>query len=103
MQAWTDLTKITGKSRLPRNFLTGALISQMLHVIAEYENTGLQPYLDEWRAYDCLIGEDATLQIANQQITGSVAGIADNGMLLIKKQDGVIQQFASGEVSFSKL
>jgi hypothetical protein len=33
-------------------------------------------------------------------IDGTVAGIDDNGYLLLKRQDGVIQAFASGEVSF---
>jgi len=100
-QAWTDLTKITGQSRLSRNQLAGILLNHLLPVIADYENTGIQAYLDEWRSYDCLSGKSATLFIGQQQFEGIVQGIDDNGMLLIERPDGNVQTFASGEVSFS--
>jgi BirA family biotin operon repressor/biotin-[acetyl-CoA-carboxylase] ligase len=100
-QAWTDLIKITGQSQLSRNRLAGILLNHLLPVIAEYENTGIQAYLDEWRSYDCLSGKSATLFIGQQQFEGIVQGIDDSGMLLIKRPDGNVQTFASGEVSFS--
>jgi BirA family biotin operon repressor/biotin-[acetyl-CoA-carboxylase] ligase len=100
-QAWTDLTKITGQSRLSRNQLAGTLLNHLLPVIAHYENTGIQAYLDEWRSYDCLSGKSATLFIGQQQFEGIVRGIDDSGMLLIERPDGTVQTFASGEVSFS--
>ncbi|MDD5412732.1 MAG: bifunctional biotin--[acetyl-CoA-carboxylase] ligase/biotin operon repressor BirA [Methylobacter sp.] len=100
-QAWTDLSKITGENKLSRNKLAGTLLNHLLPVIAEYEGVGIKAYLDEWRDYDCLKGEAATLFIAQQQFEGIVQGIDDNGMLLIKRVDGNVQTFASGEVSFS--
>jgi BirA family biotin operon repressor/biotin-[acetyl-CoA-carboxylase] ligase len=100
-QAWTDLSKITGQTRLFRNKLAGTLLNHLLPVIAEYEGVGIQAHLDEWRSYDCLIGKPATLFIGQQQFEGIVQGIDDNGMLLIERPDGSVQTFASGEVSFS--
>ena len=100
-QAWTDLSKITGQNKLFRNKLAGTLLNHLLPVIAGYEGVGIKAYLDEWRGYDCLKGESATLFIAQQQFDGIVQGIDDNGMLLIKRPDGNVQTFASGEVSFS--
>jgi BirA family biotin operon repressor/biotin-[acetyl-CoA-carboxylase] ligase len=100
-QDWTDLSKITGQSRLFRNQLAGTLLNHLLPVIAEYENTGVQAYLDEWRSYDCLSGKSATLFIGQQQFDGIVQGIDDSGMLLIERPDGTVQTFASGEVSFN--
>jgi BirA family biotin operon repressor/biotin-[acetyl-CoA-carboxylase] ligase len=100
-QAWTDLTKITGQRQLSRNRLAGILLNNLLPVIAGYENTGIQAYLDEWRSYDCLLGQSATLFIGQQQFEGIVQGIDDSGMLLIERPDGTVQTFASGEVSFS--
>jgi BirA family biotin operon repressor/biotin-[acetyl-CoA-carboxylase] ligase len=100
-QAWTDLSKITGQSQLSRNQLAGILLNHLLPVIAEYESVGIQAYLDEWRSYDCLPGKSATLFIGQQQFEGIVQGIDDNGMLLIKRPDGNVQTFASGEVSFN--
>ncbi|MGZ5050874.1 MAG: bifunctional biotin--[acetyl-CoA-carboxylase] ligase/biotin operon repressor BirA [Methylobacter sp.] len=100
-QAWTDLSKVTGQDRLPRNRLAGMLLNQLLPVLADYESVGLKAYLDEWRGYDCLSGKNAVLFIGQQQFDGIVRGIDDNGMLLIERLDGNVQTFASGEVSFS--
>jgi len=100
-QAWTDLSKLTGQSQLSRNQLAGILLNHLLPVIAEYESVGIQAYLDEWRSYDCLFGKSATLFIGQQQFEGIVQGIDDSGMLLIKRADGNVQTFASGEVSFN--
>jgi BirA family biotin operon repressor/biotin-[acetyl-CoA-carboxylase] ligase len=100
-QAWTDLSKITGQTRLFRNKLAGTLLNHLLPVLAEYEDAGIKAYLDEWRGYDCLTGKSATLFIGQQQFEGIVQGIDDNGMLLIERPDGSVQTFASGEVSFN--
>ena len=100
-QAWTDLTKITGEAPLIRNQLAGSVLNHILAIVNGFESVGIQAYLDEWRSYDCLQGLPATLFIGQQQITGLVEGIDDNGLLLIQRSDGSIQAFASGEVSFS--
>ncbi|TAK63787.1 bifunctional biotin--[acetyl-CoA-carboxylase] ligase/biotin operon repressor BirA [Methylobacter sp.] len=100
-QAWTDLSKITGRTRLFRNKLAGTLLNHLMPVIAEYESVGIAAHLDEWRSYDCLTGKSATLFIGQQQFEGIVQGIDDNGMLLIERPDGSVQTFASGEVSFN--
>lgn len=101
-QAWTDLSKITGRNELSRNELAGVLLNKLLPVIAEFEAIGIKAYLDEWREYDCLKQKSATLFIADQPFTGIVQGIDDSGMLLIERPDGHVQTFASGEVSFNE-
>ena len=99
-QAWTDITQITGQ-RPARNVLAGTLLNHILPVIAGFETVGIKAYLDEWRRYDCLKGLPATLFIAQQSITGIVEGVNDDGLLLLKRDNGTVQAFASGEVSFS--
>lgn len=100
-QAWTDLTKITGETKLLRNELAGTVLNQLLSITNGFEADGFKAYLDEWRHYDCLKGHQATLFSGQQQIEGVVEGIDDNGLLLLKKSDGSIRAFASGEVSFN--
>ncbi len=102
-QAWTDLTKITGETPLPRNELAVAVLNHILAIVDGFEAAGIKAYLDEWRSYDCLKGRTATLFIGRQQVEGIVEGIDDNGLLLIKAADGSVQAFASGEVSFNAL
>lgn len=99
-QAWTDITQITGQYP-PRNALAGGLLNQLLPMIAGFEECGLSAYLDEWRRYDCLKGLPATLFMGQYNIEGIVEGVNDEGLLLLKRNDGTIQAFASGEVSFS--
>jgi len=100
-QAWTDLTKIIGENPLIRNKLAGTILDHILSIINGFEMVGIKAYLDEWRSYDCLKGHTATLFIGQQQVEGIVEGIDENGLLLIKRSDGSIQAFASGELSFN--
>ncbi|CAA9891478.1 Bifunctional ligase/repressor BirA [Candidatus Methylobacter favarea] len=100
-QAWTDLSKITGQHKLFRNELAGTLLNHLLPVIAGFESVGIKAYLDEWRAYDCLAGRLVTILLADKQLKGTVEGINDTGMLLLKHADGSVQAYASGEVSFN--
>ncbi|MSP27027.1 MAG: bifunctional biotin--[acetyl-CoA-carboxylase] ligase/biotin operon repressor BirA [Methylococcales bacterium] len=99
-QAWTDITTITGQRPL-RNALAGSLLNHLLPVIADFEERGLSAYLDEWRRYDCLKGQAALLFVGQKTIAGIVEGVNDDGLLLLKRADGTVQIFASGEVSFS--
>lgn len=100
-QAWTDLTKVLGENPLFRNKLAGTVLDHILSITNGFETSGIKTYLDEWRSYDCLKGNTVTLFIGQQQVEGIVEGIDDNGLLLIKRSDGVTQAFASGEVSFN--
>ncbi len=100
-QQWTDLTSITGEQPSYRNLLTGSLLSQLLQVLAEFEEVGLKPYLDEWREYDCLKDKPGTLYIGQRSYDGIIKGIDNQGLLLLTRADGSIQSYASGEVSFS--
>ena len=100
-QAWTDLTQISGEIPVLRNQLAGTLLNEMLAVVNGFEMDGIKAYLDEWRSYDSLKGKAVTLFIGQQQIEGIVEGIDDKGLILIKKPGGLVQAFASGEVSFS--
>jgi BirA family biotin operon repressor/biotin-[acetyl-CoA-carboxylase] ligase len=100
-QDWTDLTKISGHFFIHRNQLAAALLNELLPIIASFETQTIQQYLEEWRDYDCMLGQAVTLFIGKQQIAGIVRGIDDKGLLQLERPDGDLQVFASGEVSFS--
>ena len=100
-QAWTDISKISGEIKVSRNKLAGFILNDVLTIVSDFETCGIKAYLDEWRSYDCLKGKEATLFMGQQQIQGIVEGIDDNGLLLIKKADGSVKAYASGEVSFN--
>ena len=100
-QDWVDLQQIMRGTKLSRNHLAAILINELINIIATYELVEFNTYLDEWRSYDCLRGEMATLYFGKRQFQGEVRGIDDQGMLLLKNAAGEIKAYASGEVSFS--
>ena len=100
-QAWIDLSKITGKNILRRNYLAACLINHFLAVLHDFGSVGIQAYLNEWRRYDCLKDQSATLFIGKQPYAGVVRGVDDQGLLLLEQISGKTKAFASGEVSFN--
>lgn len=101
-QPWTDLAAILNERIPSRNILAGALINELLPVMAGFDSTGIAHYLPEWRSYDCMRGKAVSLYIGNECRDGIVTGIDDNGLLLLQQTDGVVRAFASGEVSFRR-
>lgn len=103
-QDWVDLHGILAESiHGKRNGLVGELLNQLLPVLAEYETRSLGHYLEEWRGYDCMQGKQVDIFMHQQTFSGVVAGIDDQGLLLLELADGQIRAFASGEVSFRHL
>ncbi|MGZ4959758.1 MAG: bifunctional biotin--[acetyl-CoA-carboxylase] ligase/biotin operon repressor BirA [Methylomonas sp.] len=100
-QPWTGLTSILGETAYARrNELAALLLNHLMPVIADFENQRLENYAGEWRSYDCMLGKNACLYVGDQAHEGTIAGIDDNGLLLLKDDEGGIRAFASGEVSF---
>jgi BirA family biotin operon repressor/biotin-[acetyl-CoA-carboxylase] ligase len=100
-QAYTDLNTVAPELAINRNEIVAELLNELLPIAATFEKQGFAAYLDEWREVDCLFGKSATLFVGSQTINGIVQGINENGLLKLQREDGTIQTFASGEVSFS--
>lgn len=100
-QEWADLTRITGQKPPSRNALAASVLNELMTILVNFDRDGITAYLDEWRSYDCLQGNDATVHIGNRQFSGVVEGVDDSGMLLIKHDNGKIKAYTSGEVSFN--
>lgn len=101
-QPWTDLCHIAGDKRIGRNQLAAEMINQLLEVLTGFEQAGLAAYQEEWRKYDCLRGEWASVFIGTQQFEGTLEGIDKQGFLLMRDENQRLRAFASGEVSFRR-
>ncbi len=102
-QDWVDIQQILGTpAQISRNQLLATLIEQLLLVISDYSEQSFAEYRDEWRRYDCMQGQQVSLFFGEKIINGIVEGISHDGLLLLRTQDGKIQGFASGEVSFRR-
>jgi len=100
-QDWVDLSSILADNPVKiRNKLAAVLLNHLMPTIANFEQDTLEPYLAEWRLYDCMKGQEVNIFMGQKVFTGVVDGIDNNGMLLLANERGEINTFASGEVSF---
>ena len=100
-QDWVDLSSIVADDPVKiRNKMAAVLLNHLMPTIANFEQDTLECYLAEWREYDCMKGKDVIIYRGKQVFSGVVDGIDNNGMLLLANEQGDIQTFASGEVSF---
>ena len=102
-QDWIDLQQILGESaHYLRHKLSACLLNHLLPLIATFEQQGLSAYIEAWRKYDCMQGQQVSLYLGNQIFEGCIEGINDEGLLLLKQDTGQVKAFASGEVSFQQ-
>jgi len=96
-QPWTDLSQL-GRELVDRNLLSAILISELQTLLAQYEETGLQPYLARWFELDCFLNKPVSLLIADKSKQGICRGINENGALLLEC-DGQTEPYIGGEIS----
>lgn len=98
-QPWIDLAAIEGDAASGcRNDLAAALLSHLLPALDSFDAEGLAPFLPRYATHDALAGQEVTVQIGDAQHTGTAVGIAEDGALRVRLQDGE-RIFHSGEVS----
>ena len=81
-----------------RNDLAARLIDALYASFADFEADGFSRYAEKWRDRDWLLGRTLTIDTAQRQITGTGAGIADDGALLVDTGSGVVRRITSGSV-----
>ena len=98
-QGWTDLQRLCSADVMPsRNRLAASLLEHLLPAIAEFEKSGLQPFLEEWHRYDVVTGREVDLHLPGGTVSGTACGIDEGGALLVDTPQGR-QRFTSCEVS----
>jgi len=97
-QPWHDLLHELGDAAPGRNRLAGQLIDRLAPLLADYPESGLEPFLVEWRAFDALAGQDVELTLANSTVHGVCRGIDDSGALRLDCA-GTERRFHGGEVT----
>jgi BirA family biotin operon repressor/biotin-[acetyl-CoA-carboxylase] ligase len=83
---------------LSRNRLASAVLDHAVAAIEMFEQSGLQPFLEEWRVYDVIHDRQVSLRLPNETILGRACGVDSGGALLVDTTTGR-RRFASGEVS----
>jgi BirA family biotin operon repressor/biotin-[acetyl-CoA-carboxylase] ligase len=97
-----SLAEATG-APLDYNRLAAAVLGR---VLLAYENfvdgSYTKTFADLWHRYDVLRGKRIALLEGGRRHAGTVAGIDDEGALLLRDERGRSQRFRAGEVTLEK-
>lgn len=102
-QPWCDLAALAapGAHALPaRNAIVAALLARLLPALDAFDAEGLAPFLPRYAALDALAGEAVTLHSADAAgRIGTALGLAEDGALRVRLEDGRELRVHAGEVS----
>ncbi|MBI3545717.1 MAG: bifunctional biotin--[acetyl-CoA-carboxylase] ligase/biotin operon repressor BirA [Gammaproteobacteria bacterium] len=96
-QAWVDLHSITGKL-VDRNRLSALLLRHFKNMFEQFAAKGFAPFRAAWQARHLYQDKRVRLIQGEREFQGTVAGIDDNGGLIVHHAKGT-QVFHSGEIS----
>ncbi len=97
-QPWTDLATLAG-AMPSRQAVAAALLDALLPMLARFEQDGLAPFLEAWPRYDVLAGRPVRLHEGGRVLDGIALGLAADGALRLRGDDGSERQVHAGEAS----
>lgn len=100
-QAWTSTQHILGEY-LDRNIVVSTLINYLLDDLQIFSVQGFQAFVDEWIRTDSLTNKQIMLKNMNTNVAGLVAGVNEQGHLLLRLPNGMMQAFSAGDTSILK-
>ena len=86
------------RNRPSHNEVAAALVTQFTNAFQEYELTGFAPLVAKWSQHDWLVGRDLVVQLAQEEIRGVGAGIAEDGALLVATRANGTRHVVSGTI-----
>lgn len=98
-QPWSDLAGLAGGRAPARDTVAAALLERLLPALDEFDVAGLAPFLDRYAAFDALAGQGISVHGADATHQGIALGLADDGALRVRLDDGEERRFHAGEVS----
>lgn len=110
-QPWCDLhglveraDEATAPRPLPsRNRIAAAFLERLLPALDAFDADGLAPFLSRYAALDALAGQPVTLHAVDSARAATALGVAEDGALRVRLEDGSEQRVHSGEVSVRKV
>ena len=63
-----------------------------------WQKKAFSAIIEEWKLYSYTLGEKVRVDIGNRIISGEAIDITDRGALVLKRDDGQIEEIISGTV-----
>lgn len=102
-QPWCDLTQLAAPAAPPsRNAVAAAVLARLLPALESFDAEGLAPFLAHYTEFDVLSGRDVALHGAGEAAHGTALGLADDGALRVRLDDGRERRVHAGEVSIRR-
>ena len=97
-QPWIDLATLAGGKAPSRNEVVATLLAHLLPALAQFDASGLEPFLARYAAMDALAGRAVVVQEGARRRLGEALGLAGDGALRVQV-DGREERVHAGEVS----
>lgn len=97
-QPWASLSEVAGHKDIDRNQLAITMIQTLNRALLDYEQQGMQGFVDRWNRLDNFIHRPIKLIMGQREITGISRGINEQGAVLLETECG-IETFIGGEIS----
>ncbi len=78
--------------------LAAVLIHGLENTFITFEQRGFREFAGRWADYDWLLGREMSVANAGRELSGTGAGISDDGALLLSTRDAGTQRVTSGTV-----
>lgn len=88
---------------VPRVELLGDLLARFEPLYVQFQERGLEPFLDRWRQLSAVLGRRVTLQIGPRNIRGTAVDIDSQGALILREENGDRQRFLAGDVTLTDM
>lgn len=97
-QPWCDLASLA-ITPPGRNALAAAVLTRLLPALEEFDAVGLGAFVERYAALDALAGQGVSVHGATATVHGTALGLADDGALRVRMDNGEERHFHAGEVS----
>ncbi|ABZ78690.1 biotin--acetyl-CoA-carboxylase ligase [Shewanella halifaxensis HAW-EB4] len=99
-QPWSDLS---GQARMPDKTALLILLQKQLHQdLSLFQNSGLTPFQERWRAADLFQGKPVKLLMGQDEIHGVCRGVDEQGAIVLETDSGS-QSYIGGEISLRRI
>ena len=96
-QPWTDLRTLLGATLPSRRIVASKVLASLIEALDRFDAEGLAPFLPRFAALDALRDAPVTATIGGVAHAGTAAGIAGDGALRLRTDDGELL-LRAGEV-----
>jgi BirA family biotin operon repressor/biotin-[acetyl-CoA-carboxylase] ligase len=93
-----DLCSLGGDDTPGRNDVCATLVNAMIDACAQFEQSGFERFLSDWRAADAYRDLPVSVSRGEKTVDGVARGIDNDGALLVEI-DGEMRRYVSGEIS----